>query len=900
MKNRLLFLSVLFAFITLGFVVDDDPIKKILDQLEKYRNEYPQEKVHIHLDKPYYAIGDNIYFKAYVVNAEKNELSALSKLLYVDLINDKDSVKQSVLLELKAGLAWGDFSLPDSLREGNYRIRAYTTWMRNYGNEYYFDKTISVGNAVSNNIYTDASYTFTKIGASNHKVVASIKYSYLDGVAVSKKEVTYDVQLNFRSVAKGKGMTDENGILKINFNNNQPFILKTGKIITNVKLEESLVNKIIPIKATSNDADVKFFSEGGDLIAGLRNKIAFKVIGADGLSMPVTGYISDNANTKIIDLKSEHAGMGTFSLFTETNKTYTATIKFPDGSDKMFPLPRTLKSGYVLNVIQNSEAVNVKIQASPDTPSDNEIILVAQSNGHVIYVSKTKLDSRTLTAEIPKSRFPTGVIQFTLFSEKNEPVAERLIFVNNHDQLNIGLRPDKSVYTKREKVTMAIDVKDKAGKPVVGSFSLAIIDAAKTPFDDDKETSILSNLLLTSDLKGYIEQPNYYFNGSADEKAQDLDNLMLTQGWRRFVWKNILADTYPPLAFQPEKTLQISGTVTTGSEKPVVGGKVTVLSSAGDVFMLDTITDQNGRFNFPDLYFNDSTKFVVQARNAKGKKNVVIELDRTPVQLVTKSKNEAEIEVNVNRTLDVYLKNSRNQYNDQIKSGIRSRSIMLAEVKIVEKKKLAKNSSNLNGAGNADNVVSADQLKNCLNLSQCLQGLVPGLIIQNGVAYLTRSMYSSFRGLVPMQLIIDGVYVDPTYLFSINPQDVDAVEVLKSGGNTAIYGIRGGGGVLIITTKRGERNLNYRRYATGIASHNPKGYYKAREFFGPDYSKEANTSAKDLRTTIFWKPNIITDSQGKATVEFYTSDGTGDYKAIIEGLTADGKLGRYVFTYSVE
>jgi hypothetical protein len=280
---------------------------------------------------------------------------------------------------------------------------------------------------------------------------------------------------------------------------------------------------------------------------------------------------------------------------------------------------------------------------------------------------------------------------------------------------------------------------------------------------------------------------------------------------------------------------------------------------------------------------------------------VVIELDRSPVQLVTKTKNEAEIEVNVNRTLDVYLKNSRNQYNDQIKSGIRSRSILLAEVKIVEKKKLAKNSSNLNGAGNADNVVSADQLINCLNLTQCLQAFVPGLVIQNGIAYSTRSMYSSFRGLVPMQLIIDGVFVDPTYLFSISPQDVDAVEVLKSGGNTAIYGIRGGGGVLIITTKRGERNLNYRRYATGIASHNPKGYYKAREFYSPDYSKPAtNASAKDLRTTIFWKPNIITDSQGKATVEFYNSDGTGSYKAIIEGLSAEGKLGRYVFTYSVE
>ncbi|MDB5013313.1 MAG: TonB-dependent receptor, partial [Daejeonella sp.] len=131
--------------------------------------------------------------------------------------------------------------------------------------------------------------------------------------------------------------------------------------------------------------------------------------------------------------------------------------------------------------------------------------------------------------------------------------------------------------------------------------------------------------------------------------------------------------------------------------------------------------------------------------------------------------------------------------------------------------------------------------------------------------------------------------------------DVDAIEVLKSGGNTAIYGIRGGGGVLIITTKRGERNLNYNRYATGIANHNPKGYYKVREFYSPNYgSPKEQPILKDLRTTIYWNPNIITDSLGKATVEFYNADGTGNYRAIIEGLNADGKLGRYIYKYTVE
>ncbi|HEY1009118.1 MAG TPA: TonB-dependent receptor, partial [Daejeonella sp.] len=156
MKKRLLLLiPVLITTIIFGFIQEDEALKKILAQIEKYRSEYPQEKVHLHMDKPYYAIGDNIWFKAYVVNAERNELSVLSQILYVELINEKDSVKQSLKLPLLFGTASGDFALADSLKEGNYRIRAYTTWMRNFGEEYFFDKTFTIGNSISNNILTN-------------------------------------------------------------------------------------------------------------------------------------------------------------------------------------------------------------------------------------------------------------------------------------------------------------------------------------------------------------------------------------------------------------------------------------------------------------------------------------------------------------------------------------------------------------------------------------------------------------------------------------------------------------------------------------------------------------------------------------------------------------------------
>ncbi|MEJ7692458.1 TonB-dependent receptor plug domain-containing protein [Daejeonella sp.] len=901
-RRFFLFLPFLILVVTLGFIQEDEPLKKILSQIEKYREDYPQEKVHLHMDKPYYAIGDNIWFKAYVVNAEMNGLSALSKILYVDLINDKDSVKQSLKLPLTVGLAWGDFTLSDSLKEGNYRIRAYTTWMRNFGEEYFFDKTFTVGNSIANTVLTNVNYTFTKTGNSE-KVLAEVQYTDMDGNPLANKEVNYSVNLDFRNIAKGKGITDSKGNITITFVNNQPFILKSGKILTSIRLDEkTAVSKSFPVKSTSNQATVQFFPESGELVTGIRSRVGFKAVGSDGLGMKVSGYITDKGNNKLAQFESEHAGMGHFRLHPLLNEEYKAHVKFEDGSEKTYPLPRALPRGYVLNVGNNDlENLSVTITTSEDVQSDAKFTLVAQTNGYVHFVGKNKLNGQSFTAKIPKNRFPTGILQLTVFSPANQPVAERLVFINHSDFLNINLTTSKTDFDKREKIKLMLDVKDAKAKGTIGSFSIAVIDETKVPFKESAETTIISNLLLSSDLKGFIEEPNYYFTDINEAKVRQLDILLLTQGWRRFEWKNILSNSYPNLVYQPETNMEISGRVKALSGKPVIGGKVTLFSSSGDVFLLDTLTDVNGEFKFQNLTFSDSTKFIVQARNEKDRKNVEIELDRIPAQLVTKNKNEAMLEVNVNRSILPYLQNSKNQFEEMRRYGLVGKSIMLAEVKVVEKKALVKNSSNLNGAGNADAVIKSEDLQNCAFITQCIQSRVAGIIVNNGIVYSVRSMNSSFRGPVPMQIVIDGMMVEPEFISSINPNDVESIEVLKSGANTAIYGMRGGGGVLVINTKRGETNKDYRTYAPGIISYNPKGFYKGREFYSPDYADpKINTKMADLRTTIYWNPNIVSDSAGKASVEFFNGDGPGRYKAIIEGIDINGKVGRQVYRYSVK
>ncbi|MES2278724.1 MAG: MG2 domain-containing protein [Bacteroidota bacterium] len=888
--------AALFAFIR----VDDDPIKKIVTQLSKWADTDPQEKVYLQTDKPFYAAGEDIWFKAYITIGEKHQLSALSAVLNVELINDRDSIKQSIKLPVNSGVTWGDFALPDTIKAGNYRIRAYTNYMRNAGDDYYFDKTFVIGNSVNNNIFTKAVYQYnTQNGQSQTK--AAITYTDLKGAAYANKEVSYDVQLDAKSVAKGKGITDANGVLNVSFANITPGTPKAGRIITNIKYADKQVStQTVAIKAASDKVDVQFFPEGGSTVNGLRGKMGFKATGADGLGVDIKGVIKDNANTDIARLGTAHFGMGYVVFAPEAGKTYKAVITLPDGSESTVALPVAADKGYTLSVTGNDPAnLMMKIGASQDIvdKGDNEISVVAQQNGKVYYAAKTKITKASFAAMIPKNRFPSGIVQFTLFSATGEPLNERVVFIQNPDLLKLAVSSEKQSYATRQKVKLNLLAKDAGDKPVVGSFSVSVTDETKVPVDEASETTILSHLLLSSDIKGYIEKPNYYFTNPSEQTQAELDALMLTQGYRRFAWKQILNDVFPAQAFKPEQSLTISGTIKTSGGKPVPKAKVTLFTTKGGFFMQDSVADDQGRFAFKNLIFKDSVRFIVQARTAKDGKNVEIELNSVGVPPVTKNKNAPDIEVSTSSVLSNYLQNSKNQYQEQLKYGLGNHVTALKEVVITEKKKsVIENSNNLNGAGNADQVIKSDQLSTCPTLEMCLNGRASFVTFRAGLAYSTRSPNT------PMLIVLDGMSMSEDFtLDDISPSDVESVEVLRTIAYTGIYGMRGGGGVLVITTKRGGSDTDFKRYAPGIVTYAPKGYYRSREFYAPKYDDpKTNANVGDLRTTIFWKPNIVTDKDGNASVEFFNADGKGNYRVVIEGIDNDGNLGHQVYRYKVE
>nr|WP_067053140.1 TonB-dependent receptor plug domain-containing protein [Mucilaginibacter sp. L294] len=872
----------------------DDIITRLQRQLDKWSDSHPIEKVHLHLDKPYYTAGDDIWFKAYVITGPMHRLQPDSGILNVELIDAQDSIKQSLKLQLHNGLAYGDFALPDTLHEGNYRIRAYTQYMLNAGSDYIFDRVISIGNVITNKVFTKTTFNTTTQNGRN-AVTADINYTDANGIVYAGNAVSYSVMLNNKVLAKGKGVTDANGNMHISLPADNADLLKQGRIVTGISgAGDGTVHKNIPIRTMAGYADVQFFAEGGNMVNGVPAKIAYKAIGTDGLGITIKGTVTNNKGEETAQINPSHLGMGVFIFTPQSGDSYKANIVYPDGTKASVALPKATDNGYVLKVIeQGANDLRIAIAAAKGTTSP--FVLVGQSAGKVYYSARSTAGGDAFSTIVPKSKFPSGIVQFTMFSESGEPLNERLVFIQNPaDKLNLSVTAGNQNYQPRQKVNLNIDAKDNDGKPVVGSFSISVTDETKVPVDEDTENNIFASLLLTSDLKGYIEQPSYYFNSNNEKTRADLDVLMLTQGYHRFEWKRVLNDTPSPNQYAVQKTFTISGRVTTPSGAPVANGKVELINFGDGVLQVDTLTDQNGRFAFTDIIYADSLKFLIQARNAKNKRDVVIKMDTVPLPSAANYKNYADYNVSTGNSISVYAQNSKLLYFEQIKAGLGNHIISLKEVLIREKRIALKHSANLNGPGNADQVLLSKDLVNygCVRLADCLQGRLLGVLFNNGVPVTT-------RGGGRMLIVIDGMNSDAMYMNTLTVNDIQSIEVLRNISTAGIYGGRGGNGVLVITTKRGDEPTYYpQQFSKGIIPYQPKGVYKSRAFYSPKYDAKTNRKIADLRTTVYWKPDVVTPG-GKAMVEYFNAGSAGTYRVIVEGVDSEGNIGRQVFRYKV-
>ncbi len=590
-------LSVLISFSSFA-QQDSISLNNILSKVKKLGDEQPIEKVYLHFDKPYYAVADTMWFKAYVT-IEQNLPSPFSKIVYVEVFNAKDSLIRSVKLPLKNSVAAGNIPLnTQNFKQGNYYVRAYTLWMINFSDDYLFTKTIPIGDAVDKQLITNITYTNEELDK-NIKTTAKIQFRDLTKKALANKAVTWSILSNYDVVAKGKGTTDQNGILNITVNSKDGALITKGNILTTIATsDKETENAIFDLKQSANNIDFQFFPEGGDLISGIPNQIAFKATNANGLGADLKGSILNDENVEVSVVNSANAGMGSFYLTPEEGKNYKAKVTFKDGSSKTYPLPKANVSGITLQITnQTSELINLKVIANLpyfEANKGKSFFVVAQNNNVVYYAAKASLLNQLIGIRIPKKDFPPGIVQFTLFNAESIPLSERLAFVMPTNGMNLTVKTDLPAYKSRQKVKMTLNA-SVGNLPMVGDFSVSVIDEQKVPVDENSETTILNSLLLTSDIKGYVEKPNYYFNKTDDKKVADLDKLMLTQGYRRFLYTDILANKFPAVSYIPEQGITLTGTLRDLTGMPVRKGSLRLMVP-GKPISAELVTSNTGLF----------------------------------------------------------------------------------------------------------------------------------------------------------------------------------------------------------------------------------------------------------------------------------------------------------------
>jgi hypothetical protein len=883
---------------------DISVLNRIMAKTAKLYNDYPLEKVYLHFDKPYYAIGDTIWFKAYLT-IDHHQPSSLSKIIYVDILGPRDTLMQTLKLQVKNSVAWGDIALSQySYKKGNYRVVAYTSYMNNSGIAYFFNKSITIGDAINNNISTQISLKSSLVNK-QPKISAGIYYKDDQGNPYGDKKVNWTIQKDDEPIIKGKGTTDKNGFIDISFINNKNYSLDSASIVTVIDNGyRKQITSSFPLKSVARSNDLQFFPEGGQLIVGVRTKVAFKAIKPSGLGIELKGTITDNNNKVVTEFASSHLGMGVFVLTPEEGKTYSVNVTFADGSTATPDLPK-IRSGGVDLSLENSnpDVLTLKLQADTSflqAYQGKTFFILAKASGVIYFAAKTQLQSRIYSASIPKNKFPTGIVQVTLFSFEGEPLTERIAFIQHNDQLNLSINGDHPTYATRQKVKLNITAKNN-GQPDEGDFSISVTDESKVPFDENAETTILTNLLLTSDIKGYIEKPNYYFNHPDEKTLADLDILLQTQGYRRFSYDGILNDKYPRIDYGAEQGIDITGTLRASNGIPVKGGNVRLLIRDKN-FSANEVTDADGRFRFSKLVFLDSAKVNISARNNPRSSDLVLTIDGETSQNVPLNFNTPDEILNIDSALSPYLKNSKAQYSNLHIL----KEVVIKDTKIVKTVSHRDYGSLASLSIDPDHLITPNQLGGCANVLDCVKALAAGMTFDNGNFYVMRDYTSGKR--VPVQIFLKGMPVDVNTLYTVNPAEIESIEIFLKDELGLINSAYGTNGAIVVnmkkveTTKISFQDLKEMLHQPNELEFTPKGYAAIRTFYLPRYSgpRQTQPTQVDTRSTIYWNPNVITDKTGTATLEYFNADGQGTYRVTVEGLDKDGNLGRQVYRYTVK
>ncbi|MGN0019552.1 MAG: carboxypeptidase regulatory-like domain-containing protein [Sphingobacterium hotanense] len=873
------------------------PINTAVENVQKFFTVYPVEKIHLHFDKPYYAVGDTLWFKTYL-NTNLFNYDP-SKVAYVEILNSRDSLMQTLRVPLKDGAGKGQLVLdPQFWSQDNYRVRAYTKWMMNFDMGYFYNKVIPIGDAINKKLGSDVSFE-----PDGNKTKAILQFRDRQGQLLSRKKLSWEANDGWDPFDKGKGETDALGRVVVSLSNKEKEKFKNGRLVVKLEDGETLVGQY-PLRNAIWEADVQFFPEGGDLISGISKKVAFKAVSSTGLGLKVKGKIIDSKKQEVASFEDLGLGMGSFNLVPVSGESYKAMVTFENGEQKTFDLPAVVDNK--VNVVfakQEGEFINLGIVTNDShfqAVQNKPFYVFGQLNGHLVYAAQASMKSAAVSIRIPIKELPNGIVQITLLSPDGEPLSERLVFIQPQKLIDIQVKTDKDSYARKDLVKMKLNVNSPVDS-LIGNYSVSVIDESKVPFNDDNDRTIVSSMLLTSDLKGYVEKPNYYFNEKNTNRLEALDALMMTQGFRRFDYKELVQGKLPQVRFMPEQGITLSGILRLNTGRPQPNGGL-LLTIPGAAVKKDTYTDKNGVFKFENLVFQDSLKATINARGNDNFRNLVINMDQTFYPEVDQNSPYFSAGIqNIDQNMSAYLDNSKKEFRT---------SILIDEVVVTatqEKKQSSKDFSALSGLSMPDHRIEGSRLQGCNVLSMCLNTLLTGITYDVNTLkyYVTRNYNQGSR--VPVQFFLNGMPIDEPSLNSITIAEIEGIEIFLRDDLGTVRNIYQNDGVVSIITKKEKKQprmtaaqIEAMLPKSNVVELHPLGYVKQRAFYTPKYATPESKNTNDYRTTVYWNPEIRVEKNGEIDLEFYNADGTGKYKVVVEGNDIQGNVGRKVYYYNVK
>jgi len=857
---RVCCLFVLNIILCLGNVVaaqDENmtKLKKFFSNISIYHNQFTQEKVYLHLDNNGYFPGETIWFKAYVVTAGALLPTDLSKVLYVELLTPEGEVFQRKKYPIQNGVTWGEIKLEDLIHSGYYEIRAYTRAMLNWDEAYIFSRVIPVYNAPKDPLnYGDLTL---------HKIEIEDKA--------------------FRRAA-AKPLTEET-----------------------TQSEHKLL--------------MTFYPEGGHITKGLPSRVAFKLTDKSGapLSTPVKLYRTDN--TEVNSSTPVHEGMGIIDIPADWIGGY-AEVATPSGKPVKFSLPTAREAGCDVTAAADSSGLTIKAVSNATFPSQT-LGLSVTCRGMPCYFDTLHMSpSDVCTKHVPRKQLHDGIQQVTVFTSEGEILSERLVWVEpRKENMQLKVKQNAETYEAFSPIMLDFTLTDAKGNPQCGEFSLAVHDIDGELAADGSD--INTELLLCSDLKGYIHKPEYYFETTDNQHRQALDLLLLVQGWRRYAWQE-MSGVNPFVLKQPvEEGLLVNGKIvdTPRKHKSKEGVDVNVMVMKNLTYANGyATTDADGNFALmaSDFYGDAVGYFTTTVNDKPVSCNISLNRGFSPEPVPYEPQalifEIPEFEKKTAKTTSDLF-----QWTDTL-----PRIIHLPEAKVKEKTRLHPYGSRFTWMGGENagkraatlfyNVEDAlekllDTGKKEMSLWDWLESINPHLVTDIPDIIPPHSIENSdidetkvfdpvlrYKGR-PVKILLDNERPIGSTDFMMSDirslaicEDMDAYQRFSNSESVTV----GQSMPFVTFLLYSSVNRTASKQRKGQRSTVLHGYSKYEEFYSPNYRTLDSPTPEDVRRTLYWNPNIITDENGKANVLLFSNSRPNErIRVNAQGITVTGQMFSY-------